>query len=226
MTEQERLFFKQIEEKSKENPMIRIQAASDYITGFLKQSFTTDKGIQGDMWCYLLATMTGIAAAKASKETYKELMVINLNNQIQIPLTKLETEMGTFWIGDSLNRYIYNSPLSVWNIVMTFYSQKHKDKKLPDLNKALENNSKAIGKSDARVWDGTHNPYEEIENAKNTYDNLRKQLEPYKLEKSEYPSVFAMSLAKVILGVEGIFPKKLNCLEISMQTMMFYAHMD
>ena len=46
------------------------------------------------------------------------------------------------------------------------------------------------------------------------------------MKKDEYPSVFAMALGIVILKVEDIFPKNLNCLEISMQTMMFFAHMD
>lgn len=226
MTEQEEKFFKQLEESARENPVVRIQAAAEYMAGFLKRAYTSEKGTSGDMWCFMVATMAGISVAEAAKETDKEQMVINLGNPLYMPLTKVDTKMGVFWIGDSLNKYIFNSPLSVWNIVMTLYSQKHKNAKLPDLKNFIDANTKLMGDPKARVWDGKHNPYNEIKDANNTYEKLRRRLEPYKLKKDEYPSVFAMALGMVILKVEDIFPKNLNCLEISMQTMMFFAHMD
>lgn len=34
MTEQEEKFFKQLEESARENPVVRIQAAAEYMAGF------------------------------------------------------------------------------------------------------------------------------------------------------------------------------------------------
>lgn len=140
--------------------------------------------------------------------------------------TKLETKAGIFWVGDDINKYLFNSPLSVWNIVMYIYSQKHGKENLPDLQQMIRENARNIGNPDVRVWNNTHNPYSEIENAKKTYASLVQKLEPFKLQSEEYVSAFAISLGSMILNVEGVFPKGLDRLRMSMETTMFYAHMD
>lgn len=48
--------------------MVRIQAGADYITGFLKQAFTTPKGIQEDVFCYMLATLAEVAVANVQRK--------------------------------------------------------------------------------------------------------------------------------------------------------------
>lgn len=226
MKRKEKLFFKKLEEESKDNPMVRIQAAADYICGLIRQAVTNEKGTQADMWCYMLAAMTGVSVAATVKESDKELLIENFNNPMYMPLTKIESEVGIFWIGDSLNKFIYNSPLSVWNIVMTIYSLKHGKENRPDLQKMIGDNAGNMGKKDVKVWNGMYNPYKEFPSARDTYKSLRNKLEPYKLAGEEYPSVFALALGKVIISVEDVFPKGYNCLEMSMETTMFYAHMD
>lgn len=46
--------------------------------------------------------MAGISVAEAAKETDKGQMVINLGNPLYMPLTKVDTKMGVFWIGGFL----------------------------------------------------------------------------------------------------------------------------
>ena len=58
MTEKEKIILKQIEEKSKSNPMVKIELAAKetaiYTMGFCKD----DKGrVGGDSWLYLLSTI-------------------------------------------------------------------------------------------------------------------------------------------------------------------------
>ena len=61
---------------------------------------------------------------------------------------------------------------------------------------------------------------------RNLRTNVFDRLEPYKLDLGERVSAFALSLANVIAQVEGIFPKELNCLEMSLDTVMYLSHMD
>lgn len=222
MTEQEILFFKKIEEESKKNPMVRVGAAADYLTGFLQKAFSDEKGTRVDTWSYFLSAVTGVSVAETAKDTDKEMMALNMGKAGYMPLTKIEGKGGTFWIGDPINKYMFNSPISVWNIVMTLYSQKHGKKDFLDLKTMIDKNAKMMGKKSVRIWNGERNPYEEIEDAKNTYGTLKEKLEPYKLTKEEYPSAFALSLANVIVKVEDVFPKKYNCLQMCMEAMMFF----
>ena len=226
MTEQVKMYFNQLEEKSKDNPLLRIYEASGFITRFLEPIFKTPNGIKGDAFCYMLTTMAGISVAVTAKENSGKNMLENMGDSQYISRTKLETKSGTFWMGDSINKYLYDSPLSVWNMVISLYRKEKGKYNVPDLQLTISENAKKIGNPDVRIWDGTCNPYTEINNAKTTYENVIKKLEPYKLQTEEYPSVFAFALADIILKVEGIFPKDQNCLKMSMETMMFYAHMD
>ncbi len=224
MTEQEILYFKELEEKSKNSPMVRIQAASLFIGEHILRSFSLDKNKQGELWCYMLTALSGIAAAVAAEENE---MVIDLNSMFFTPpqkRIKLETEAGIFWMGEPIDRYVYNGPLSVWNIVRTLYSQKCNGR-IPDLETAISRNAKIIGSPKARVWAGKNNPYNEIEGIRRTYDNLRNILAPYKLKSSEFPSVFAMALGNAVVEVEKQFHNQDNCLEMILDTVLFYSHM-
>ena len=155
MTEQEKRFFEKIEEASKENPIVRIGAAGDFITGLLKRAFTNEKGgTDANMWGYMAAVLTGLSPQKY-----------------------------------------------------------------------VENNAKNMGK-DIKLWNNQHDPYEEISSAKNTYGSVRKLLEPYKLEPTEYHMAFALALGNIIPACEKVFPKKLNCFDMAIETMMFVAHME
>ena len=212
LTEQEIEYFNQLEEESKKNPLAKVFAASEYVSRTLKQAFTTPKGVVGNEWCRALATYTGVAVATTAKE--------------KSILTKLETKGGTFWVGEGINHYLYGSSVSVWELVMFIYKQKHKEGKDIDLHKMIEKTTNNIGDPDARVWDGTSNPYENIQFAKESYSKIKNKLEPYKLNDIDYPCLFAISLGNAILEVENIFPPNINCLEIALETVMFYSHMD
>ena len=90
----------------------------------------------------------------------------------------------------------------------------------------IEENAKKLGKTDARVWNGKKNPNNEINRAFKTYQNVVGRLEPYKLRSEELVSVFALALGTTIIDVENIFPPEISCLKMSVETVIYYAHMD
>ena len=139
---------------------------------------------------------------------------------------ELDTEAGKFIVGDTINKYLYNSPMSAINIVEFMYSQKNGKDNLPDLENMIKENADNFGNPDYRVWDGNKNPYMEVKNAHTTYQNLVNKLAPYKLSNEEIVSVFAMALGQTIVNVARVFPREMNCLNMSLKTVMFYAHMD
>ena len=226
MTEQEKAFFEKIEEASKKDPFVKVQAASDYISGFLSNAYKTPQGIRGDHLCYILACLTGVAVGQAAKSGFVNDLINGNSGFMMMPNTKLETDAGIFYVGDSINKYLYNDPKSAVNIICTIYGKKKGNDNIPDLQKIMENSAKKMGNKEARIWDGQHNPYEELPMALDMAKNVFDRLEPYKLDLGERVSAFALSLANVIAQVEGIFPKELNCLEMSLDTVMYLSHMD
>jgi len=226
MTREEEVFFKKIEEESKNNPMARINAASNYITGVLANAFTTKKGLNGNQFVFILSTLTGVAVAKTAKEDNQCSMSDLLNNPSAVFCNKLETDAGIFWVGDKLNKYLYEGPIPVWGILLTMVEYKHGKDNLPKLEPYIERTAKRLGDPNLKLWNGDCHPYKEREDAGNTYESLRKSLEPFKLKVNEYYIAFAMSLANAIMKVEDTFPKKLNCFDMSVETMLYFAHMD
>lgn len=224
LTLEEKNFFEELEKKSSNNPMIRIQAASQYIENMLMNAFKTQQGIVCDRLCYMLSVMSGVSIADTAKNNIGSLFQ-NMNDVNYIPRTKLETETGIFWIGSDIDKYIYNHRMSVWNIIKSLYSLKKKESVKIDINQLIENNTKKMGNINSRVWND-NNPYEEIESAIKTYKNLYDKLEPFKLQKEEHSSVFALALGDVIVKTERLFPKEINVIEQCMDTILFYAHMD
>ena len=177
--------------------MVRIEAAADFINRFLTQAFTTPRGINGDGLCYLLSALTGVAVADISKKmSLADMLNGSFSSQME-----LDTEAGKFIVGDTINKYLYNSPMSAINIVEFMYSQKNGKDNLPDLENMIKENADNFGNLDYRVWDGNKNPYMEVKNAHTTYQNLVNKLEPYKLSNEEIVSVFAMALGQTIVNV-------------------------
>ena len=204
MNDADKAFFEQLEKESQKNPFIRVEAAANEVAEMLKRS-CVDKGnmVKGDLWLYLLSVLAGVSCAKTGAANDKRLLAENINNQ-----------------------YLFNTPYSVWNIISSIYRDMHKDAVLPDIKSVITANSANMGNKDYRVWDNIHNPYEEREDAKSTYENIEKHLEPFGVKNDEMPAVYGIAVAQVIKKVEGIFPKTLNCLEMVLETIVFNAHMD
>lgn len=200
MTREEKKYFAKLEKASKNNPMVRVEAAADFINRFLTQAFTTPRGINGDGLCYLLSALTGVAVVDISKK----MSLVDMFNGSFSSQMELDTEAGKFIVGDTINKYLYNSPMSAINIVEFMYSQKNGKDNLPDLENMIKENADNFGNPDYRVWDGNKNPYMEVKNAHTTYQNLVNKLEPYKLANEEIVSVFAMALGQTIVNVSSI----------------------
>lgn len=223
MTDQEKEFFKALEEKAAGNPIVRVRAASDYVVGTIRQKLTTKKGIPADLLCYMIATLTGLCVADTAKKKF----LSKDEESKTLSMAKAETKAGiSIWMGETVNKYLYNSPMSLINIVMRVYTDAHEDKKQIDLKELFENNAKTIGSKDLRLWAGFHNPYEELSGAIATYKELFAKLEPYKLLPEEYLMAFSMALINTILAIEDYTPEDIDCLKLALETSIFYAHMD
>lgn len=223
MTDQEKEFFKALEEKSAENPVVRVRAASDYVVGSIRQRLTTKKGIPGDLLCYMIATLTGLCVADTAKKKF----LSKDEESKTLSMAKAETVAGiSIWMGDTVNKYLYNSPMSLISIVMRVYSNAHDGEKLIDIKELFENNIKIVGAKDVKLWAGFHDPYQELAAAIETYKELFAKLEPYKLLPEEYLMAFSMALINTILAIESYTPEDIDCLKLSLEAAIFYAHMD
>ena len=148
MTREEKKYFAKLEKASKNNPMVRVEAAADFINRFLTQAFTTPRGINGDGLCYLLSALTGVAVADISKKmSLADMLNGSFSSQME-----LDTEAGKFIVGDTINKYLYNSPMSAINIVEFMYSQKNGKDNLPDLENMIKENADNFGNPDYRVF--------------------------------------------------------------------------
>ena len=105
MTREEKKYFAKLEKASKNNPMVRVEAAADFINRFLTQAFTTPRGINGDGLCYLLSALTGVAVADISKKmSLADMLNGSFSSQME-----LDTEAGKFIVGDTINKYLWDS---------------------------------------------------------------------------------------------------------------------
>lgn len=219
MTDLEKAYFDKLYERSKVDELVKSRAAAEYLIGLLTPAVKTSQGINGNLFCKMLSTLTGISVANAAKN-------ISSNASSEIPRSKIETKAGIFWMGDDINQILFGNKYSVWNIVMSGYSEKKGKDAIPDLGLMIESNAKNIGNPEIKLWGGMASPYSDFDAAKNTYLGIISKLEPYKLSQEEYPQAFAFALMDVIMKVEATFPKDLNCAKIAIEYVMFTSHMD
>lgn len=227
MTEKEKIIFKQIEEKSKSNPMVKIELAAKetaiYTMGFCKD----DKGrVGGDSWLYLLSTMAGVSCAKISRDVAAEMLLESNEDKIRMPFVPIETPIGKFYFGDAVNKYLFADKFSVINVFYNVFSKKNSDVKLPDVASIVNNNAKVVGDENYRVWNNLHNPYAEKNVNNKAYEKIIEHLEPFKLERKQIPAMFGLVLAEASAKAANVFPKELNCFEMMVETIVFNAHMD
>lgn len=223
MTEQEIEFFKALEEKSANNPVIRVRAASDYIVGTIRKTVTTKNGLPGDLFCYMIAALTGLCVADTAKKKFYS----GDEESKTLSMAKAETNAGvSIWMGETVNKYLYNEPMSMIKIIMRVYYNAHPDKEQLDVKELFEKNIKLVGAKDTKLWNGYHNPYGELGGATATYKSIFEKLEPYKLLSEEYVMAYSMALVNTILTIERYTPEEIDCLKLSMETALFFAHMD
>lgn len=227
MNESDKVYFEKIKKEAENNPFIKVEAASKQIAEILRKSSVSKDGvIQGDLWAYMEAALTGICCGKVAALNAERLMVENASVPNYIGLMKLESETGDFYVGDAINEYLFNSNFSVCNTVAMAYSDFYKCGQMPDVRKLEKSCISNLGKKDYRLWDNLHNPYEEKIQASETYDSINNYLKPFELNDSEKVMAYGMALATVVSKVEDVFPKELNCMEMCIETVICYAHMD
>lgn len=227
MTEKEKIIFKQIEEKSKSNPMVKIELAAKetaiYTMGFCKD----DKGrVGGDSWLYLLSTMAGVSCAKISRDVAAEMLLEDNEDKIRMPFVSIETAAGKFYFGDAVNKYLFEDRFSVLNVFYNVFGNKNSKVKLPDIGSIVSNNAKVVGNPQYRVWNKLHNQYAEKDVNDKAYEKIIEHLEPFKLERKQIPIMFGLVLAEASAKAANVFPKELNCFEMMVETIVFNAHMD
>ena len=128
MTREEKKYFAKLEKASKNNPMVRVEAAADFINRLLTQAFTTPRGINGDGLCYLLSALTGVAVADISK---KMSLADMLNGSFSAQM-ELDTEVIYF------TAEVYSNDGNLSWYVKEFDTDEKIDEKEEFLVKALE----------------------------------------------------------------------------------------
>jgi hypothetical protein len=227
MTEQVKVFFEQLEEKSKDNPMLKVEFAAKEISAQIQQACLDDKKVIMGDWClYMASVLAGISCIKSSKaDIIKMRAKIDLNSN-SIPLVDVDTVAGKFYVGDLINKYLVNDRFSVINVYYSLYKNRHKDIVMPDIKEVNKKNTSNMGSKEYRLWDNLHNPYEEKDKYSKIYNDLEKHIEPYKIEDNYMPTVYGFVLDEITEKVAGVFPKHLNCYEMAVETVVWNAHMD
>lgn len=223
MTREEKMFFDEIEKKSKNNPIIKIEITAEEISDYLINKCTdSQKRVNADSLLYITSVLAGISCVKASMS---DIRYSDAMERFEMPLLPVETEMGTFLVGDVINEYLANGKLSILNIFYSLYKNKQKDVVLPDIQKVVEKNSANMGKAKYRLWNDKHNPYAEKEKFSIIYDGVIKHIEPFNVDDKMMPAVFGFVLNEITGKVAGVFPENINCYEMVLETVVFNAHM-
>ena len=182
----------------------------------------SQKRVNADSLLYITSVLAGISCVKASMS---DIRYSDAMERFEMPLLPVETEMGTFLVGDVINEYLANGKLSILNIFYSLYKNKQKDVVLPDIQKVVEKNSANMGKAKYRLWNDKHNPYAEKEKFSIIYDGVIKHIEPFNVDAKMMPAVFGFVLNEITGKVAGVFPENINCYEMVLETVIFNAHM-
>ena len=215
MSEAERIFFDMLNKKTDVYPSIKIDSATNYISGIVRKCVTDTRGVDASSFCYMLAVFSGLSVANYSKKS-----------QRKTSLTKIESQNGVFWFGDEINRGLFEGPISALGSLLAEYSEKPIEDFSKQIHDIVEKNTLCIGKSGVRLWVGTHDPYEEKEHACSAFKEYLRLLEPFELETELYISVFGKALGKAVLNLENASSHKYDWLNMSVEVMTFFAHMD
>lgn len=199
------------------------EIAVAFISDFLKQCSIENNKIVVDHYLYLAASLTGVSCAVAAK---REFVANNVNsNGTNNTIAVIETESGNFFYGNILNDLLYESKDSVWSMICE--ANKHnKISDLPDIQKIINDTARKIGNKDAKIWNEQHDPYKEMRYAKKTYDYICDQLNALNISSMEMKIAFSDTLISIIEKISKFFPSEVNCIELSLDTISFYAHMD
>lgn len=230
MTEGEKIFFKMIEERSKDNPMIKVELAAQETAAYTMEFYQDEQGrVSGDSWLYLLATMSGIACAKLSKDIAVEMFMDGrIEDEMLLPLVTVTcgAEAEKVYYGDAINECLYNNRFSIFNVFYKVFSNRNPNVKLPDIKTMINNNVNAMADDNYKVWNNMHDPKKDKDEKEKVYQRIIEHVKPFNLEKKQIPAMFGLALVEVVTKVANVFPKELNCYEMMVETIIYNAHMD
>ena len=217
-------FLEMLKSKSKDNPDLIIRAAMAECLPIFKKMCSNEQGqVGGDMLLYQVSRFAGIACLRAGTESaYKHMLE---GNGTMMPISKLDTEAGIFYIGDSINKYLFMDKNSIWNYIIDGMGGKIKNSD-EILKSIIEKCAKNYGNKDFRIWNNQSNPYNNLDDLKKGYNSLLGLIKKYELKSEQIVIMYGMMLSEVIKAVKGVFPKNLNVEEMCMETVLFNAHMD
>ena len=200
----------------------KIDIATNSIINFLRQGSIDDNKIVADYFLYTAASLAGISCAVTAQRHYIE-DKLKTNNATAV-LTVITTESGDFFYGDLIDELLFVNKYSVWNMLKMAHKVDMPD--FPDIQEITTEISNKIGNKDAKVWNDLRNPYKEIEPAKQTYTLIYDSLKSLDMSITEINIAFIYALVNVINETYSFFPKEVNCIGLSLDTIIFYAHMN
>lgn len=213
-----------LKSKSNDNPELIIKAAMAECLPIFKKMCSNENGqVGGDMLLYQVSKFAGVACLRAGMESAYKLMLEE--KSIGMPIAKLNTDAGVFYIGDAINNYLFMDENSIWNFIIEGMggNLKNSDK---ILNSIIEKCAKNYGNINFRIWNNQVNPYNNLDDLKKGYNSILGLIKKYELKSEQIVMMYGMMLSEIIKAVKDVFPKNLNVEEMCMETVFFNAHMD
>lgn len=222
-----KMFLEKLKKESNDSPMVKINASANECLRIIRQASTNEKKeVIIDRFIYIAAALAGVSCVKAALEYDIELKINENNKKEYMSIYKVDTEAGTFLYGDAINKFLITDEYSVWNLAAGVYKKNKLKKKIPDITELVKNNIANCSKKDYKLWNSSREPYREIEDVKATFKNILKYLDNFELKQEQIPVVFAVVLQNAIEEVEKVLPKNVNCLEMAMETVIYFAHIN
>ena len=200
----------------------KIDIAAISIINFLRQGSIDDNKIVADYFLYTAASLAGISCAVTAQRHYIE-NKLKTNNETAV-LAAITTESGDFFYGNLINELLFANKYSVWNMLKMAHKADMPD--FPDIQEITAEVSDKIGNKNAKIWNDLRNPYKEIGPVKQIYALICDNLEFLDMSIKEINIAFIYALVNVINETYSFFPKELNCIELSLDTIIFFAHMN
>lgn len=213
--------FKQALDKAYEDdPFVYVKAGTQEIWHILTRAFKEPDGrINVNNILLWTSGLSGIACQACVWEKAKQ-----TGTKAQFDV--LEVEGGRkFYMGEELNKFLFESQYSVWSLASKIYSDLEPSKPLPDLEELIKHCVNMFGNEEYRIW-GEINPYDKaIEYAK-LWKTLEGKIKQLCTNSDQWPLMFGLVLQKALEMAYKVIPEDKNGLEMVMENVLFTAKLD
>ncbi|MCH5325351.1 MAG: hypothetical protein J1E39_09055 [Eubacterium sp.] len=173
----------------------RLSKNASAIINMFNGVFNTPKGLDVQKALLYASGLAGYAChqtVKASKE----------------PFVVLETaEHKKFYMGDALNKYLYEDRYSVLAFCNGFFDNFAKGEPRPDVMDIIKKSAAEVGNKNHTIW-GAYQPRQVYAEIKNCWDGIYDNMTAaYCQSPQEWPVLFAIVLQNIMITAAQVIPK-------------------